>query len=176
MKLPICETSDKYLFLDFDGVLNTEFYQDLLLSLGKQWQDEHGAFFDPEAVKQLRRIIDATQADIVIESSWKYLGLKAMQEMWHARHLPGRVIDITPFCASDSWLQTADLNENDLTLCKGIEIASWLCDHAAKDARFGIIDDEYVILDSQIPHFIMTNPFDGITEEVANRAIAILNI
>ena len=44
---------EKILFLDFDGVLNTEFYHDLLLSQGKQWQDEHGAFFDPEAVKQL---------------------------------------------------------------------------------------------------------------------------
>ena len=32
-----------------------------------------GAFFDPEAVKQLKRIVDVTCADIVIESSWKYL-------------------------------------------------------------------------------------------------------
>lgn len=166
---------EKILFLDFDGVLNTEFYQDLLISQGKQWQDEHGAFFDPEAVKHLERIIDATQASIVIESSWKYLGLKAMQEMWHARQLPGRVIDITSSCASDSWLQATGLDENNLTHCKGIEIASWLCDHALQETRYVIIDDEYVILDSQLPHFIMTNPFDGITEEVANRAIAILN-
>ena len=167
---------NKYLFLDFDGVLNTEFYQDLLLSQGKQWQDEQGAFFDPEAVKQLERIIDATQASIVIESSWKYLGLKAMQDMWAARHLPGRVIDITPSCASDIWLQAAGLNDNDLAHCKGIEIASWLFDHATQDFKYVIIDDEYVILDSQLPHFIMTNPFDGITEDEANRAIALLNI
>ena len=98
-----------------------------------------------------------------------------MQEMWHARQLPGRVIDITPFCASDDWLQTADLDEIDPVHCKGIEIASWLNDHAAEGTRYVIIDDEYVILDSQLPHFIMTNPFDGITEEVADRAIAILN-
>ena len=169
------KSMDKFLFLDFDGVLNTEFYQDLLLSQGKQWQDEHGAFFDPEAVKQLERIIDATQASIVIESSWKYLGLKAMQEMWHDRQLPGRVIDITSSCASDSWLQATSIDENDLNHCKGIEIASWLFDHAAEGTRYVIIDDEYVILDSQLPHFIMTNPFDGITEEVANRAIALLN-
>ena len=165
----------KILFLDFDGVLNTEFYQDLLLSQGKPWQDEHGAFFDPETVKQLERIIDATQASIVIESSWKYLGLKAMQDMWHARQLPGRVTDITPFCASDSWLQATGLNKFDFAHCKGIEIASWLFDHATAEARYVIIDDEYVILDSQLPQFIMTNPFDGISEEVANRAIAILN-
>ena len=58
--------------------------------------------------------------------------------------------------------------------CKGIEIASWLSDHADKDTRYVIIDDEYVILDSQLPHFILTNPYDGITEDVANRAITIL--
>ena len=29
----------KYLFLDFDGVLNTEFYQDLLMSQGKPFRD-----------------------------------------------------------------------------------------------------------------------------------------
>ena len=63
----------KYIFLDFDGVLNTEFYQNLLISQGKPWGDENGAFFDPEAVMQLKRIVDATCADIIIESSWKYL-------------------------------------------------------------------------------------------------------
>ena len=58
--------------------------------------------------------------------------------------------------------------------CKGMEIASWLSDHADKDTRYVIIDDEYVIFDSQLPHFILTNPYDGITEDVANRAITIL--
>ena len=168
---------DKYIFLDFDGVLNTEFYQNLLISQGKPWEDEMGAFFDPEAVKQLGRIVDATCASIVIESSWKYLGLKALREMWATRQLPGRLIGITPSTASDSWLLTADPNDIDIEMghCKGIEIASWLLDNASKEVPYIIVDDEYVILDSQLPHFIMTNPFDGISEEVANRAIAILN-
>lgn len=90
---------NKIIFLYFDGVLNTEHYQNLLRYQGNAWQDEHGAFFDPEAAEQLKRIIDATRADIVIESSWKYLRLEAMQEMWQARDLPGRVIDITPILA-----------------------------------------------------------------------------
>ena len=77
----------KIIFLDFDGVLNTEHYQGLLMYQGKPWQDRHGAFFDPASVRQLQRIIDATHADIVVESSWKYLGLEAMQEMWEQRHL-----------------------------------------------------------------------------------------
>lgn len=80
---------EKYLFLDFDGVLNTEYYQNYLCYQGLAYQDEYGAFFDPETTKQLKRIIDATSAKIVIESSWKFLGLEAMQEMWSIRQLPG---------------------------------------------------------------------------------------
>ena len=116
--------------------------------------------FDHNAVKQLKRIIDATDADIVVESSWKYLGLDAMKELWKVRNLPGTMIDITPSL----------LGKN-----KGVEIASWLSKYAKQDIRYVIIDDEYVILDSQLPHFILTNPYEGITEEQANRAISMLN-
>ena len=112
----------------------------------------------------------------MVESSWKYLGLEAIQEMWKVRNMPGRVIDITPSTVSDSWLLNANLDELDPAMghCKGMEIASWLSDHADKDTRYVIIDDEYVIFDSQLPHFLLTNPYDGITEDVANRAISIL--
>ena len=166
----------KIIFLDFDGVLNTEHYQGLLQYLGKPWQDEYGAFFDPNAVKQLKRIVDATGADIVIESSWKYLGLDAMKELWEIRKLPGRVIDITPSSVSDEYLSNVDLDNLDASMlhCKGIEIASWLAEQT-EDIRYVIIDDEYVILESQFPHFILTNPYEGITEEQANKIISILN-
>lgn len=169
--------NDKIIFLDFDGVLNTEHYQNLLRCCKKPWQDKHGAFFDPESVEQLKRIVDATNADIVIESSWKYLGLEAMQEMWTVRNMPGHVIDITPSTVSDSWLLSSDLGEITPTMghCKGIEISSWLTDNASHSTKYIILDDEYVILDSQLPFFIMTNPYEEITEELANRAISILN-
>lgn len=168
---------NKIIFLDFDGVLNTEHYQGLLQYQGKPWQDEYGAFFDPKAVKQLKRIIDATDADIVVESSWKYLGLDAMKELWKVRNLPGRIIDITPSTTSDEYLLNVDLDDfsNEMHHCKGLEISSWLSEKGLSNTRYVIIDDEYVILDSQLPHFILTNPFEGITEEQANKAISILN-
>lgn len=50
-----------------------------------------------------------------------------------------------------------------------------IADSLREEARYVIIDDEYVILDSQLPHFILTNPYDGITPELADRAIRILN-
>ena len=92
----------KVVFLDFDGVLNTEHNQNMLRYYGKAWRDVHGALFDSEAVAQLKRIVDETGAEIVIESSWKYLGLEAMQLMWAERNMPGVVIDITPSSPSDN--------------------------------------------------------------------------
>lgn len=166
----------KIIFLDFDGVLNTEHYQNLLQLQGKPWQDEYGAFFDPNAVKQVKRIIDATGADIVVESSWKYLGLDAIRKLWKVRNLPGRIIDITHSSVSDNYLLRTNLNDlyTSKPYCKGIEIASWLSEHR-EYIRYVIIDDEYVILDSQLPHFILINPYEGITEEQANMSISILN-
>ena len=168
---------NKIIFLDFDGVLNTQYYQEQLQSHSKKCQDEYGALFDPNAVKQLKRIIDATNADIVVESSWKYYGLDAMKELWKVRNLPGRIIDITPSTISDEYLLSSDLENIHPSLlhCKGVEIASWLSKYETQDIRYVIIDDEYVILNSQLSHFILTNPYEGITEEQANQAISILN-
>lgn len=60
------------IFLDFDGVLNTERHQARLAVEGKPNKDAWGPLFDPSAVENLRLIIDNTDAAIVISSSWRY--------------------------------------------------------------------------------------------------------
>lgn len=168
---------NKIIFLDIDGVLNTEYYQGVLQYKGKPWQDEYGALFDPKAVAGLKRIIEATGAEIVIESSWKYLGLNTLKQLWTHRKLPGKVIDITPSLISDKYLLKLNLSESeiDMNISKGIEIASWLIDNDKKDAKYVIIDDEYVIMESQLANFILTNPYEGITNTQVVNAISILN-
>ena len=89
--------------------------------------------------------------------------------------MPGRVIDITPTIVSASWSTNIDGFGLDVRQSKGIEIDFWLFENTLADARYVIIDDEYVIGNSQLPHFILTNPFDGITDLLADRAIALLN-
>ena len=92
------------------------------------------------------------------------------------------VLDLAVKAKETLWIGTADIKylyvvdiDPAMGHCKGMEIASWLTDNAKSDTRYVIIDDEYVILDSQQPHFILTNPYAGITEEDAARAISILN-
>ncbi len=164
----------KIIFLDLDGVLNTGHYQHFLTYNNEAWQDKHGMLFDPAVVQQLKRIIDATHADIVIESSWKHLGLEAMQTMWTDREMPGKVIDITPTSISDRFLLGAT-SDSGMRQCKGVEIECWLGDNGSEDMRYVIIDDEYVIMDFQMPFFLQVDSYSGLTEEIADKAIEILN-
>ena len=63
----------KVIFLDFDGVMDTVYYDYVLAKEGKLGNDEYGCVFDPNCIKNLKHIIDQTGADIVVSSSWKYL-------------------------------------------------------------------------------------------------------
>lgn len=62
----------KVIFLDFDGVMDTAYYDHVLAKEGKSGNDEYGIIFDPNSIQNLKHIIDMTGADIVVTSSWKY--------------------------------------------------------------------------------------------------------
>lgn len=49
---------NKYLFLDFDGILNSNKNYRTLQMLGIPTRDEYGTIFDPQYVECLRDIID----------------------------------------------------------------------------------------------------------------------
>ena len=63
----------KIIFLDFDGVMDTAYYDHVLAKEGKPSNDEYGIVFDPNSIRNLKYIIDMTGADIVVTSSWKYM-------------------------------------------------------------------------------------------------------
>ena len=122
-----------------------------------------GTVFDPNCVRNLAEIIEKTGADIVVSSSWKYImSYKDFLDLWEFRNLPGFVTDVTP---------TPDVRRN-----RGDEIDAWLyeCD---VECQYVIIDD----LDGsnfnehQLSRLLVVNPFNGLDEEIAERAIAILN-
>lgn len=55
----------KYLFLDFDGVLNTASYAKRLRKEGIDPFDEFGAMFAPDTVRNLKSIVEQTGCMIV---------------------------------------------------------------------------------------------------------------
>ena len=85
----------KIIFLDFDGVMDTSYYDHILSKEGKPGNDEYGAIFDPYCIRNLKRIIEETEADIVVSSSWKYMmGYQDFLNMWKDRGLPGFITDV----------------------------------------------------------------------------------
>ena len=153
----------KIIFLDFDGVMDTAYYDHMLSKQGLPGNDHYGTVFDPNCVHNLRRIIDNTGADIVVSSSWKhFMTYKEFLEMWDARGLPGFVTDVTPI---------PDMRRN-----RGDEIDAWL-NECNVECQYVIIDD----LDGsnfnehQIPRLLVVNPFFGLDEDTAERAIYLLN-
>lgn len=141
-------------------MLNTEQYQARLAVKGRPNKDAWGPLFDPRAVGNLRKILDATCAAIVISSSWRYAHrLASLCMMWEVRELPGEIIDTIPCGAT--------------YISRGEDIECWLDKHG--HTNYVIIDDLDDFSPAQHDRYIETNPIVGITEADAQKAIEILN-
>lgn len=149
----------KIIFLDFDGVMVTDKYLTQLMADGYSIEDEYGSFFDSDCVKNLKEIIDLTDAEIVVTSTWKMtLGLDGLQAMWETRNLPGKVVGVTP-----------DID----SVHRGDEIAAWLAVNPSV-VSYVIIDD-YPILDffreDQLQHLFKVDEMVGLDEETVKKVI-----
>lgn len=148
------------LFLDFDGVMVTDRYQTQLMDDGPQLHvDEYGYKFDPVCVENLRQIIESTDAEIVVTSTWKMeRGLSGIQRMWEARHLPGRVIGVTP-----------DIDP----IHRGNEIEGWL-DANLGAVHYAIIDDcpfTEFFREEQLPFLFKVDERTGLDEETTKKIV-----
>ena len=166
----------KVIFLDFDGVLNTEKYQAELHAEKTKSFDQYGPLFDPEAVCNLRRIVEsAPDAAIVISSSWKLEGLQKMRDMWRFRNLPGNVYDITPDYLSPEWQIDLELTDDySILVGRGNEVRQWLKENAPEGCRYVIFDDLPDFLPEQQEHLITLNPYVGLSADDAAFAIRML--
>ena len=163
----------KILFLDIDGVLNTALFHNKVER--EKMQDKYGYTFDPAAVKNLKLIFDETGAELVISSSWKYMGLAKLREMWKMRNLPGKIADITPDITSKEFLSNADFESMNYQSFRGQEINGWMMLHGKDVSHYAILDDMYDMLPEQQPHLVWIDSEVGITGGNAAQAIMILN-
>lgn len=150
---------EKYIFLDFDGVINTP--------KGK---------FDKNAVTNLRRLLERTDAKVVISSTWRLQGMEYIQQLWQEYQLPGEVIDLTPSCNSTNFSNVDGQEEwQGLHGCKGLEIAEWLRLNAKEPYQYIILDDEEDFLFSQREHLVKVEGSKGLDKADVKVAIQILN-
>lgn len=151
----------KYVFLDLDGVLNTEQYQAELAVNGKSGKDKFGALFDPKSVARLEEILSVTKAELVLVSSWRQvLSLEEICDMWENRGLPGHI----------HYLREKEFKSSDK---KGI-VESFLNDHTF--IPYIILDDESEEYTEEMSKaLIQVNPVAGISKKNVEEAIKELN-
>lgn len=155
----------KVIFLDIDGVLNHEKHYKWLMETDEPTplqQVYPYSEFNPESCKILNRIIDETDAKIVLSSSWRLDGINRMNSLFKHFGLP-RIYDITPsLCGRFG------------SLCRGKEIDKWLSEHP-EVTKYVILDDDTDMEEYQLPFFVKTDPYkDGLNNDIANKVINIL--
>lgn len=173
---------ERYLFLDIDGVLNTDSYYKYLIDHDEYERDDFGTLFDPEAVENLALIINnVPELKLVISSTWRFKGWDWMNRLWAKRNLPDQIFSMTP--RLEKVLFNTDMTQQGSYSVfpygtRGLEISEWLRTNASNNPltyKYAIIDDDdkdFLLIQRQ--HIIKTDPWDGITKEIARSAIEIL--
>lgn len=156
----------KVIFLDIDGVLNSEeFWTTEAQHIKKQnalnsgrTRDEASALanMDPLAVERVMKIVKETGAEIVVSSTWRF-----DDSICYKLRFMGipQIYGITP---------------GTVKRYRGEEIKLWLDEHP-EVTNYVIIDDDNDMLDEQDSHLVQTSWLTGITDYDVEKAINILN-
>ncbi|GMK37181.1 hypothetical protein PCCS19_02340 [Paenibacillus sp. CCS19] len=155
----------KIIFLDIDGVLNT----DRAVKLQKLFNHDR-IIFDAEAMKNLKELIKETNAYIVISSTWRiHYGTdnrlwKELMSNFIENYIDDRIIDITPV-----------LSEKLNTSIRWKEIETWLVDNRDKEIEsFVIIDDEWEMGEYTKDRYVKCQAYKGISKDSKDKARKIL--
>jgi hypothetical protein len=170
----------KLIFLDFDGVMNgmDNIYSRFKLENRSEYRDDYGQLFDERCVRHLKRLIKETKAKIVVSSTWRYSGLKTMQDMWKFRNLPGEIIGITSCNRAPEELKqiTSDFWNSSEFGDRGNEIEGYLRWMNYDIKSYVILDDDVDFGQDQLDnHFVKCDTRFGLTGEDIDKAIEILN-
>lgn len=150
----------RVIFLDIDGVLN----EDTTPTRTKS----RVIFIDEEKLLRLKRIVDATDAKIVLSSTWRY-------DRDDARH-NGDFLEL------QEAFRKVDLDFYSYTpvdaigIRRGMEIKAWLGLHP-EASRYVILDDELFDYEERglLPRLVKTVFWDGgLTEDHVQEAIDLL--
>lgn len=145
------------IFLDIDGVLNNSFTETTTVT---GW-----TFVEDFLIRNLKRIIDATNAKVVLSSSWRWgywsTGNDRLDYLELVEKLSNFGIflaDITPAFASND---------------REKEILWWL-DNKFESGNFVILDDEPNYFHLLLPYVVKTDRALGITQKEVIKAINML--
>lgn len=158
---------NKFIFLDIDGVLNSNFFF-IERSQSDRWKEAYEKYsqevahgvcsIDERTVARVNKIVKETGAKIVVSSTWRHDPY--LPEVFKAVGMEAPIFDVTP--RSESRI-------------RGEEIKAWL-DKYAEPCKYIILDDDSDMLPEQYPYFIQTDCLKwGLDDNDVEIAIKILN-
>ena len=149
----------KIIFLDFDGVITT-YHSGWRISI--------------EKLLLIDKIVQSTNAKIVITSSWK-LGFRTVEEFktdLDNKRCSRNIKTETPF---EKFVeQIYDITDN-RGPWRGDEIQRYIENNKDKIESYVILDDDNDMLDKQLFNFVQTDSYDGIGQREVDLCIRILN-
>jgi HAD domain in Swiss Army Knife RNA repair proteins len=146
----------KILFLDIDGVLNSEAYYK-----SSSHKENYSSRFDPQSVEFIKKLVEEFSLQIVISSTWRYGAVdRLMHELKNS--------ELIKYLYHE-WFTPVIHPAH-----RGREIKLWLDLHP-EVTDYIIIDDDENILEEQMNRFVKTGLHEGMTEEHFNRVRAILS-
>lgn len=161
----------RIIFLDFDGVVNSMKFCEELSARTKLIGGSTATreMIDPIAVARLNRLIEETEAVVVVSSSWrKIFDMRTLQGILDAKGFIGKIIDVTPDLSHES------INRFDRSRERGDEIARWLRDNAP-NASYVVFDDDSDMTAVR-ERFIQTSWGYGLLDEHIDRARELFKI
>lgn len=172
----------RVLFLDVDGVLNSERF---LVEAYREVRPGSSSFerqIDSAAVEIVNGVVERTGCEVVLSSAWRYgkNGLAhervVVEKILRSRGARFRLYDSTPTYL-DVYIarhgRPAGFGEHDAAINRGAEIGHWLADYAAAVGSYAIVDD-YDDMGPHLPRLVRTSPKIGITPADAERLVALL--
>lgn len=145
------------IFLDIDGVLNNSFTETTTVT---GW-----TFVEDFLIRNLKKIIDATNAKIVLSSSWRWGYWSTGNDRLDYLELVEKFSNFGIFIADI----TPAFRSND----REEEILWWL-DNNFENGNFIILDDEANYFNSLLPHVVKTDRALGLTQKEITKAINML--
>jgi hypothetical protein len=165
----------KIIFLDIDGVLNSEIYFIERYKNAKKG-DGDPSMLDEGLIKNLNDIVDKTGAEIVISSSWRASGLDECNDKLTEKGLIKKAISITPHLYFEK-----NKYDYSYSVPRGCEIKAWIemnkgiINEKVSKLRYAILDDDSDMLYWQRESFFWCDPYAGLTTNIAFKVIQHLN-
>ena len=117
---------------------------------------------DPKCVQYLNEILEKSDAQVVVSSSWRYVHtIPALQKLLEIQGFKGEIIDITP------------IDVRGKNILRGDEIQAWLHLNLEFTDGFVILDDDTDTCHLS-DHLVRTDKAVGLTAEDAQRALSII--